>query len=371
MKTLIWSLAGICLWRSRIVQLITFALAAAVRGQYKGDAQSHSLYDTSAWSGRPPKSTWKGLNYNVLVTYHPEYHGFNSQRALTGLHTIGQLGAGWLRTDLRWRNILPDGKRRNPAAISWYRAFLQAAQTVGLKCMLVLSSPADIVLSQSSSARLESWRRFIEIVVAEFADCCETYQLMNEPNTPVYGFFSFKDSANAVVLAASIIHSVQPQARMAINVNMDFWGWQNYISKLLRSCRDSIDVIGLDHYPGTWTVGWNDRWEEVLQLAHMISSATPGSDWYQRKLMIMETGFSTNCFGRDQTRQKQYFENVIRVARRLKQISTSNAPLLGIYELSDSDTSAWLDPEAHFGLLTSDMAPKSAFRTVQHGIAFL
>jgi hypothetical protein len=85
----------------------------------------------------------------------------------------------------------------------------------------------------------------------------------------------------------------------------------------------------------------------------------------------METGFSTNTTMRNQECQAEYFEKAMRVARNLKRNSLGNGPVLGIYELCDGDSSAWLDPEAHFGLLTSDLKPKKAFSTVKQIVASL
>jgi hypothetical protein len=107
----------------------------------------------------------------------------------------------------------------------------------------------------------------------------------------------------------------------------------------------------------------------MTQLADVIASAPPESPWFRRHLAIMETGFSTNTMMRDQSCQSEYFENLVRVARELKHCSLGNGPVLGIYELCDGDTSAWLDPEAHFGLLTSDLRPKKAFSTVREIVA--
>jgi hypothetical protein len=85
----------------------------------------------------------------------------------------------------------------------------------------------------------------------------------------------------------------------------------------------------------------------------------------------METGFSTNAPMRDQEHQTEYFEIAMKVAAILKRLSSKTDPLFGIYELCDGDSSAWLDPEAHFGLLTSDLRPKRAFETVASALVSL
>jgi hypothetical protein len=237
--------------------------------------------------------------------------------------------------------------------------------------MVVLSSPPKAALSQSSSGRLKAWNRFVEVVVTELGSSCNGYQLMNEPNNPVYSFFSLQEAAAAIVGGAAIIRASAPAAKIAINIAMEIWGWQEYLRDLLQLSGPAINILGLDHYPGTWTVGSQERWSEVVELADVIASAPPGSLWSSRHLMIMETGFATNGPFRDQRHQSDYFEHVMRVAAQLKRRSSKDAPLLGIYELCDWDSSAWLDPEAHFGLLNGDLKPKCAFERVARMIASL
>jgi hypothetical protein len=103
----------------------------------------------------------------------------------------------------------------------------------------------------------------------------------------------------------------------------------------------------------------------------LIASAEHGTVWFGRRLAVMETGFSTNAITRGQKEQKEYFEKLPIVVNNLKGLIPGNDILLGVYELCDRDSSALLDPESHFGLLTSDLNPKSAFTTVMKLIAAL
>jgi hypothetical protein len=145
---------------------------------------------------------------------------------------------------------------------------------------------------------------------------------------------------------------------------MDVWGWRQFLCDILRSSGSAVDLIGLDHYPGTWTIGRNDRWSEVADIADAITSATPGSLWFGRRLAIMETGYSTNLFVRDEREQSRYFKGVQEFISRLNSRQPRKHTLCGIYELCDESSQAWLDPEAHFGIMTSDLKPKAAFATV-------
>jgi hypothetical protein len=192
---------------------------------------------------------------------------------------------------------------------------------------------------------------------------------MNEPNNLVYAFFSRPAAAIALTEGASIIRSANPEAKIAINVSMEYWGWKGFLTELLQRSGRAVDIVGLDHYPGTWTIGMQAKWAEITQLSDIIASAGMDSPWFNRHLMVMETGFSTNALMRNEDRQSEYFDHLMRSAIFLKGKSAADAPVFGIYELCDGDSSACLDPEAHFGLLTSDLLPKKAFASVKACIA--
>jgi hypothetical protein len=354
--------AGALVWRSRLIQVGAFAASAGLnahRSLVGGPASKFFEWSTVA---RPAVSLTESLNASFLITYHPEYHSFDPRRAIQSFTAATHLGVGWLRTDVRWREVLPDGITVDPNAVSWYREFLRAARQNGLRNMVVLSSPPEAFQKRTNSAKLGFWDRFVEVVVSELGEQCDGYQLMNEPNNPVYRFFSLEDTAPALVRGARIIRATAtPTTIVAINVCMDIWGWHSYLGKLLNHTDRAIDVIGLDHYPWTWTIGFHERWIEIFKIHDAIASAAPSSPWFGRRVAVMETGFSTNSRFRGQEQQEKYVASLRNVVSQLRQRSDRNAVLFGFYELCDSDTSAGLDPEAHFGLMTTDLLPKLAF----------
>ena len=312
----------------------------------------------------------KHPNPAVLVTYHPEYQAFNPVLVERTLAKATELNVGYLRTDVRWCCFMPDGVRVDPDALTWYRSFLGRAQEYGFRNLVVLSTPPGSVMRGPVSARMEAWLKFVENVVAELGQYCGFYQFMNEPNSPVYSFFPRSEAPRAVEAGAALIKARYPAADVAINICMDVWGWRGYLTGLLMESGSAVAVVGLDHYPGTWTIGRQNRWRDVYHIAECIKSAMPGSVWFKRRLAVMETGFATNTWLRGEERQAQYFADLANVVTSLRQ-AYGMEPMIGIYELCDSDSCAFLDPEAHFGLLTSDLKAKRAFSTVQNLIASL
>ena len=90
--------------------------------------------------------------------------------------------------------------------------------------MVVLSSPPEAFNKQTDSDKLRFWDHFVEVVVSELGKQCDGYQLMNEPNNPVYGFFSREHTASALVHGMQIIRAfAKPTAIVAINICMDIW----------------------------------------------------------------------------------------------------------------------------------------------------
>lgn len=349
-------------WRSRLIQVGAFAASArlsAHRPQIGEPASKSSAWTTVA---KPVASLTKPRNASFLITYHPEYHNFDPYHAVQSLAAAAHLGVGWVRTDIRWREVLPDSITIDANAISWYREFLTAARQNGLQNMVVLSSPPEVFQNKTASDKLRSWDRFMEVVVSELGEQCDGYQLMNEPNSPIYGFFSREDTALALVRGVRIIRATaKSTAIMAINISMDIWGWHSYLAQLLNRTNHAIDVIGLDYYPSTWNVGYYESWTEMFKICDVVTSATPSSPWFGCRIAIMETGFSTNSAFRGQRQQAKYIRSLHEILSRLTHFSGNNSVLFGFYELCDSNTSAGLNPEAHFGLMTTDLSPKLAY----------
>jgi hypothetical protein len=368
-----WTILGVVgaalLWRSRAPQAGAFLAAAALRRRpWDVDSSLRAMRHASlsSFASVPPAPAGKP-NQAGLITYHPEYNSFDPKLIDRALAKAAELNVGRLRTDVRWSLLMPDGARVNVDSLAWYRRFLARAQEYGFRNLVVLSTPPASILRKEVDARLQAWTIFVKNVVAGLGQYCQDYQLMNEPNGPVYGFFPRSVTPQAVALGATLIKAKEPGAQVAINVTIDIWGWRRYLTDLLSRSGSAVDVIGLDHYPGTWTIGRQNRWREVYEVGECINSAQPGSVWFKRRLAVMETGFTTNSWFRGTGTQSSYFVGLTNVAAELGR--KYGAAFVGVYELCDSDTAAGLDPEAHFGLLTSDLKPKPAFSAVKQLVA--
>jgi hypothetical protein len=186
----------------------------------------------------------------------------------------------------------------------------------------------------------------------------------------VFRIFPVNSTPTAIVSAARVIRQYNPEAKIAINMLVDLPGWKSDLEKLIKDCGNAIDIVGLDYYPGTWAVSCDSVLSSWSHLAEELSAATRSetSPLHNRPLAILETGYSTNIrHWRDQEQQQRYFQDLKSALVRWDEKAGKKGLLFfGVHELTDSDTSAGLDPEAHFGLLTSEsLERKAAFGTVQ------
>lgn len=106
----------------RIPQVMIFAAAAAFRTSWQRDF-SISREAAESWSGvTPPLHEYAPRLTKKAVTYHPEYQDFNASYARRGLEEAAALGVEFVRTDVRWSAVLPDGvtvgRAVRPPAIS-------------------------------------------------------------------------------------------------------------------------------------------------------------------------------------------------------------------------------------------------------------
>ena len=188
---------------------------------------------------------------------------------------------------------------------------------------------------------------------------------MNEPNNLVFRFFPKSATADALRTAASVIRASVPNAQLSVNFLTDLWPWRDQLEGLLSTVPEAIDTVGVDAYPETWGIGIHP-FERVSALLQTLPTSLPGLRAGQA-LGVMETGNSSNlAVIRNETSQAEYFRQLDELVGELKKFE-----FVGIYELTDENSDARLDPEAHFGLLDSRLRRKPAFATAKRFLAAL
>lgn len=348
-----------------IIQLLAFYLSSALYSIFAPSSTAHPGDATDEWARVSIPGTLPPLRASRgVVTYHPWYQDFHAEPVAECLAVAAQLSCGYVRSDVRWSDILPDGLHPDEQAIAWYRRYLQAHRWYGLRPMIVLSQPPAAVLrlSRQTDLLMDRWRAYVSLVAERFGELCDSYQVMNEPNNPRYRFFQPSHQGAAIIAAADAIHTHAPNAQIVVNILMDLNNWRDCIHQLLESAGHAIDVIGIDHYPGTWTLTDTTDWTGFLALAHEVAHAAPTSPWRRVRLALIETGFATNePLVRTPGQQARYFDEAQRIVAQVDALRPEGLlSHIGVYELVDLNSHAILDPEGHFGLLTSDLARKEA-----------
>ena len=347
---------------SRVVQVITFVAASGVRRVFAratpAPVGTFIVSGPTANEARPHRRK----HGNGLLTYHPSYHRFDTTKVRCALEAAAETGTTFLRSDINWCDIMPSSGVIQRASMEWYASFFAEVSNIfDMVPLVVLSNPSGDVLKAPSDERLDLWKQYISIVVEAVGLNCKHYQLLNEPNNPVYRIFSRRDTAIAIEGAASIIRERVAGARLSINVIVELVGWRKAVTDLLLAAPRCIDIVGLDLYPDTWRIGMNGGFDDLWDLQQSINFLPYTSPFRSVQLAIMETGYSTNIpWVRSGAAQASFFSNVQSHAEKLRTLE-----YVGVYELADQDSRVVLDPEAHFGLINSGFRRKPAFDQVR------
>ena len=349
-------------WRYRFPQVSAFLLAAGLRRLLRRKPQPNFSDLAREWTRLGPLHANTPAPSRWMITYHPWYHDFQPTAANQCLAEAAALGVGHLRADIRWKDLMPDGHTVNEDAWAWYQAYLNAANGwYGLKILLVLSNAPKEVIHCNRAARLAAWKKYVVEVTRRVGSLCGAYQILNEPNNPVFRIFPREEIPMAVLSASELIRSHNETALTTINILVGLWGWRSELEQILKTAGSSIDVVSLDYYPETWTLSPSVDWELVSDLL-AEARRNRNSILHGRKFAILETGYSTNFpIGRTANNQVRYFQRFDRAVTQLDAETEPNRLVwLGVHELCDEETQAFLDPEAHFGLLTSKSLERKA-----------
>lgn len=345
---------------TRVLQVGAFTVAAGIRRLLAEPRAPAGPFVSAAAGSATAARPVAVQNGKGLVCYHPSYDHHDGQRVTRALQEAAALGATYLRADVNWGDIMPSPGEVNAPALEWHAGFFGTArEAFGFSPVAVLSNAAASVADVPIERRMELWEQYVAAVARTLAGKCRHFQLLNEPNNPVFRFFPNDASAAALRSAATIIRRHIPDARLSVNFLLDIWPWQNQLAQLMSDLPEAIDIVGIDAYPGTWNIGLTSAYGDWDTLPGVLRAKLPDLRSNQA-FAICETGYATNIpFVRDMTAQVEYFRRLRQSVAALRQFE-----FVGIYELTDENSRAKLDPEAHFGLLDSRLRRKPAFDEV-------
>jgi beta-glucosidase len=122
-----------------------------------------------------------GISGRVAINF------YDRDQYLKDIALMKQMGLNSYRFSISWPRIIPDGLGPvNPAAIAHYRRFIDDLRAAGIQPMLTLyhwDMPASLAAAGGweNRASVEWFRRYAEVIFANFADQVDLFVLVNEP----------------------------------------------------------------------------------------------------------------------------------------------------------------------------------------------
>ncbi|MGE0868075.1 MAG: family 1 glycosylhydrolase [Kofleriaceae bacterium] len=299
------------------------------------------------------------------------------------LKLIAELGAKYVRTDIWWYVIEPSKGTYNEAALDYYRWFVEEAGRNGLGVVAILSGAPDwandLYNQNQRQAFTKAFGAYSEKVAAKIGDLITYYQLWNEPNNFLdlpngeTDIQLFREAKAGVVRGRTTIGAQQP-FRTAVNVLVDghdgYWyDWEGDIRYYMNNgARDVIDIITIDHYPGTWSVG--DWGGNILDRLFSLGKEQG------KAVAVFEMGYSTTkCtlpLNTEDGQVRWVKEQLPRMRAKLYNPSVTKGvkfELVNWFKIEDRNTQNCFDIEDNFGVVRTNRSKKPGFDVLRAEIA--
>jgi len=158
----------------------------------------------------------------------------------------------------------------------------------------------------------EKWKNLIEESVEKLHEYVKIWQIDNELNHPWHNTLPFLNKQLAVDIIKTGIEAVKntdSHAKIAVNLFHELRGPLGFpyvrdetLTRLFKQVLgDSIDILGIDIYRGSWHRGTPAQYPEDVERIHNL---------WQGDIMIMETGFCTGPFKGSPNDQAQHVKQV-------------------------------------------------------------
>ena len=289
------------------------------------------------------------------------------------LEIVVDLGARCVRTDFAW-NFLKMRDGWNNSAFDCFTEYLALLKEYNLEIICILYRPPTWLWKKDRVAYLTEFKEYAYEISKRYGDRIAYYQLWNEPNnfindklcmiTPRFQFYC--DLIYHGYLGIQTNDSVSQAHACAINImtNNDII-WEGNLEQYfvwLNEHAHTIGVIGIDHYPGTWSNPLIRPWEDWYPLDAAISKANGKGSCAGKDIAIMETGYASGGSNHHEKGQEEWINLSLNVAYK-KAFECNSDPnkvnkviLFNWYELLDGDVNP-IDVfgfEHNFGILAHD-----------------
>lgn len=302
-----------------------------------------------------PEFKW-GFNFH---TGAPDCN-FDLNRASKAFDYILDLGGKFVRTDISWGLLEPTNNAWDNDMIDFFNQYINVALNKGLFVVAILTHPPQWALDLYKNNKDQFWieyQEYVKKVCELYGDRLYYYQIWNEANH-INDPIDAADDWKLFFYGGKTIAQYDTNSyKRIVNVFSNWLDWNYYLNDWVTKAGAYIDVIGIDHYPGTWTATDATDWGPLDWLINYITN--PNSPGYNKEGAIMETGYSSWAWLiADEEDQKNWINTALPIIReKIYQHNTihQNKIILGnFYELIDGNTNGGGNPEFHFGILHSD-----------------
>jgi hypothetical protein len=350
--------------------MLDMSVSTDLGNNYSSDMAETNFSDMEVNVIPLPEDHWGLVDFPWFFSIHSFEVQSNLNTSLIAFNKILALGGEGVRTDIFWKEIEPTRGITDTDQVAFYQNYFRIAAEINVKPLVIFSNPPEwaIQLYRSGNKEefwiaYESYVRLATIMVKEYT---EHYQLWNEANH-IIDIINEDDDWELIYRAGVIVRSLDPTAMLSVNVMANVLGWEESVTRWVQNAGEYIDVIGIDHYPGTWA-GFNyTDWTPVETLIRRINDE---SDlWYGKYGAVMETGFSSWILGfADESSQRTWINQSLTQLRTIisqaNQVNEYKVLFANYYQLIDVDTDG-IGQEAHFGILHSDFTPKVGFNDLR------
>jgi cysteine-rich repeat protein len=303
---------------------------------------------------------------------HPEdvyEYNFDSSKPTMDavFQKIVELGGQMVRFDIPWRDVEP----YEDAYEKWdffYEFVTKAKYFYGLEPIAVLGRHPQWAIDYYKSSNPGDkdyywllWDLYCFSAAYELGDHLYSYQLANEANIGVDVSvlrigdpIDEGDDWRQFSECRTGIQDADLNFETIVNVYANWIGWEDALQNWLTNAGDSIDIIGIDHYPGTWSGGDGSDWYPLDRLFYYMQ-------FYGKKGAIVETGYTTYPRNYQTEEQQKQWINIALPIIKEKVQGRSDIVFANYYELMDSEEWDWLRPqEAYFGIMQKNGSIKKA-----------
>jgi hypothetical protein len=287
-----------------------------------------------------------------LLTFqiHSSDLHFEPSNLQVAFSEVLSLNGNGIRTDISWSDIEPEKGKLDSEKVEWYQHYLEEADKHGLATICNLYGMpgwAKALYRKNTDEFFERWSIYCQKVDTILGDSIEVVQVWNEHNNPLYSLVSYATIPTLINLARDRLNR---KRKIAVNVLVEMPLWETYTNYLLKKAQASIDIIGIDHYPGTYSLSRAKSWKPLKTLLNRVND--PGDLWYGKVPAILETGFSTYIPAiKNFSRLQKWIQDSFSAIGRINERYQNSLYILNWYKLFNDRDEGFLNVLGHFGIL--------------------